>query len=191
MAITTPHWHGVTAASCGQLALAVCLLLTLQMSAGAHAAEGSAPLGLSRSEELDELDEARVKATKLWQMREKMVALEEQFYARYNELNKDNDFDVHCAMEAPLGTRLKKRVCRIQFFEDAQAEEARAFLDGSVVQSADMVTLQRKDEFKVAMLAVINSDNQLRKLIREREELEKRYIAERKRRFKGRWILFE
>lgn len=159
--------------------------------ASVPAAQPVSPLGSSQSEELEELDEAKVKATKLWQMREKMVALEEQFYARYNELNKNDDFDVHCAMEAPLGTRLKKRVCRIEFYEDAQAREAQAFLDGSVAPSADSVMLERRDEFTKAMLGVINSDTRLRKLIREREELEKRYIAERKRRFKGKWILFE
>jgi hypothetical protein len=142
-------------------------------------------------ENLEELDEATVEATKLWQMREKMVALEEQFYALYNDLNKDDDFDVHCAREAPLGTRLKKRVCRIEYYENAQADEAQALLGGYSAPPADLVLLTRYPDFSKAMLGIINSDPRLRKLVRQREDLEKRYIAERKKRFKGKWVLFE
>ncbi len=54
-----------------------------------------------------------------------------------------------------------------------------------------LVELERRDEYKQAALKVINGDARLRRLVREREELEKRYLAERKKRFKGRWILFE
>lgn len=149
------------------------------------------PQGPAAPPPLEELDEAKVKATKLWQIRENMVALEEQFFARYNELNKNDDYDVHCSSEAPLGTRFKKRVCRIAYHEDAQAAEAQALLGGYSAPPASMVLLARYSDYEKNALAVINSDVRLRRLVREREELEKRYIAERKRRFKGKWILFE
>lgn len=143
------------------------------------------------AERLEELEEARVKATKLWQLREQMVALEERFYALYNELNTDNDYDVHCKVEAPMGTRLKQRVCRIAYHEDALAAEAQGFVGGYYVPPANMVLLNRYPEYQKKALAVINSDARLRRLVREREQLEKRYEAERKRRFKDKWILIE
>lgn len=124
-------------------------------------------------------------------MRERMIVIEEQYCALYNDLNKDKDFDVHCANEAPLVTRLKKRVCRIQYYEDAQAEEAQALLDGHSVPLANLVLLTRYPEFTKNMLGILNSTPRLRQLAREREELEKRYVAKRKRCFKGKWILFE
>jgi hypothetical protein len=131
------------------------------------------------------LDEAVVKGTRLWKLREDMVRTEEQFYKLFNELNTEDDFDVHCRMEAPLGTRLKKRICRIAFYEDAEAEAAQALLAGQMVIDPNLVMLQRQTEYTKHTLAIINSDQRLLKLVRQRAEIEKKYDAERKRRFKG------
>ncbi len=131
------------------------------------------------------LDEAVVKGTRLWKLRQDMVKTEEQFYKLFNELNKEDDYDVHCQMEAPLGTRLKKRVCRIAFYEDAEAEAAQALLSGQMVIDPNLVMLERQPEYTKHTLAIINSDQRLLKLVRQREELEKKYNAERKRRFRG------
>jgi hypothetical protein len=140
---------------------------------------------------LEELDEAKVRATKLWQMRQNLISAEERFYALYNELNKDDDYDVHCKVEAPLGTRLKSRICRIAFYEEAQADEAQALLGGYQAPPPQQVMLERYPEFQKTALALINKDPRLRRLVREREEMERKYLAERQRRFKGKWILFE
>jgi hypothetical protein len=139
----------------------------------------------------EELDEVLVKGTKLWQMRKEIVATEERFFRRYNELNKNDDFDIHCAMEAPTGTRLKSRICREQYIEDAEAEQAQAMLRGEYAPPPEMVRLERFDDYKKNVLQVVNSDQELRKLIRQRDAIEKKYLAERKKRMKGKWILFE
>jgi hypothetical protein len=138
-----------------------------------------------------ELPEVQVMGKRLYQMRQDIIRAEDQFFARFNELNTDDDFDVHCTMEAPTGTRLKQRVCRVQFYEKAQAEEAQALLRGEFAPPADLVAVERSAEYEKKALAVINAHPELLKLVREREALEKRYIATRKARFKGRWILFE
>jgi hypothetical protein len=132
-----------------------------------------------------ELDEALVKGTSLWKLRQDMVKTEEQFYKLFNELNTEDDFDVTCRMEAPLGTRLKKRICHMAFYEDAQAEAAQALLAGQMVIDPELVMLQRRTEYTKHTLAVINSDQRLLRLVRQRAEIEKKYDAERKRRFKG------
>ena len=51
--------------------------------------------------------------------------------------------------------------------------------------------LEREPLYQDRALAVINAHPELRKLIRERDELEKKYEETRKKRFKGKWILFE
>jgi hypothetical protein len=79
----------------------------------------------------------------------------------------------------------------VQFYEKAQAEEAQALLRGEFAPPADLVAVERSAEYEKKALAVINAHPELLKLVREREALEKRYIATRKARFKGRWILFE
>jgi hypothetical protein len=53
------------------------------------------------------------------------------------------------------------------------------------------VALERRAEYQQKALAVINAHPELRRMIREREALEKKYDTTRKARFKGRWIVFE
>jgi hypothetical protein len=53
------------------------------------------------------------------------------------------------------------------------------------------VFLARYEDYKENMLYLLKMNPELRRLVREREDAEKRYNEERKRRFKGRWILFE
>ena len=39
---------------------------------------------------------------------------EDRIYARFNELNEDDVFDVGCSIEPPTGTRLGRRMCRVR-----------------------------------------------------------------------------
>lgn len=143
------------------------------------------------TEPAQELPEVVVRGNRLWQLREAMIEAEDRFYALYNELNTNDDFDVHCRREAPLGTRIKSRVCRVAYHEDAQAEYAQGLLGGFYAPNPDTVLLERRDEYRDAALAVINGNRRLRRLAQERERLEQRYEEERRKRFKGRWIIFE
>jgi hypothetical protein len=165
--------------------------LAISLSAGAVLAAALPAPVAGADEALQELEEVEVTGTRLWKMRQQMVELEDKFNALYNELNENDDFDVTCRMEAPLGTRLKKRNCKVAFFEEAEAEYAQAAMRGELVMDPQLVAFQRQDEYRAAALKVINGDARLRRLIEQRIKLEKSYEAERKRRFKGRWILFE
>jgi hypothetical protein len=141
--------------------------------------------------ETTEHPQVQVMGKRLYRRRQDIIKTEDKFFALFNELNKDDDYDVHCGNEARTGTRLKQRVCRVHYYEKAQADEARAFLTGDYAPPADMIALERGPEYEKKALAVINAHPELRKLIRERDALEKKYNATRKERFKGRWILFE
>jgi hypothetical protein len=138
-----------------------------------------------------EIEEVQVVGKRLYQMRQDIIEAEERFFALYNELNKEDDFDVHCREDVPTGSRIARRTCRVAFVEKAQAEEARAFLTGDYAPPPDLVALERSAEYRKHALAIINANPQLRRLIREREALEKKFNDTRKARFKGRWILFE
>lgn len=145
----------------------------------------------------EELEEALVSGRQLRQLRADIVDAEDRFYALFNELNRNDDYDVHCTRDAPTGTRISHRVCRPVFYARAQEDEARAFLDevqgfaAAVVPSPQVVALERNADMTRSMLEVINKDPRLVKLVREREQLEKKYIAERKKRMKGRLIRFD
>ena len=139
----------------------------------------------------EELDEVTVNGKSLARMRMDVVKAEDAFYNALNKLNTNHDYDVHCQNEAPLGTRLKQRVCRVKFFEDAQAEEAQALLDGHTAPPADLVLLERSDDMRKATVAVVAAHPELLRMLQQRNDLEKKYEATRKERFKSRWVVFE
>jgi hypothetical protein len=140
-------------------------------------------LPLSSGPEPMEEVEIRGTRNRLRELREEIVRLEDKFYLRYNELNTDDQYDVHCNMEAPTGTLMKYRVCRPEFVETATSEEAKAFLGGYSVAPANMTIMAKYPSFERQALSVINKDRDLRKLIRERDAVEARYENLRKAEF--------
>ena len=150
-----------------------------------------------------DLDEVLVQAQRvqLPLMRKEMVELDDRFYARYDELNTKDDFDIHCFREARTGTRMIKRTCRAAYEEDAVQTEGREevayrqyledalrhghpLVPGTMPEPAMMAILARLDEFRANMRSVVSRDPQLLELLRERAELAKRYEAMRRRIFK-------
>jgi hypothetical protein len=135
-----------------------------------------------------ELPEVLVESKRLYKLRKEIIQVEDKFFALYNELNTDQDFDVHCTLNTPTGTHLQERVCRVSFYEDAQAAWARSQLTGDYSPPPDLVALERSPEYKRRALSVINAHPELRRLIKERDALEMKYLATRKERFKGHWF---
>jgi len=139
----------------------------------------------------EQLDEIIVQGTRLWQMHKAITDADDRFFARHNEINKNHDFDVHCTMEAPLGTKLKQRICRAAFQEKAEEEWARALLQGTAANPPEVVRVAREDQYRKNLLDVVRGNPELMKMLRQRDALEKKYEAELKKRMKGKWILFE
>jgi hypothetical protein len=167
--------------------VAALVVAALPITAGAAASAPNTVEVSSREESAEpDLDAVLVLGSRLWELREKMIAVEDKFYALYDELNKDDDFDVRCHIERPIGRIIKERVCRIAFQDDAQEVEVHALLDGHAAPPADMVAQARSVDFEKTFLRVVNSDRRLLKLVREREALEKKYDEERKKRFANR-----
>lgn len=170
--------------------LSAIVLLTPAMAAVPQSDALEAAAAAAPAEEV--LDEVVVPGTQLWKLRQRMFAVEDRFYALYNELNDDQDFDVHCRIEAPPNRIIKERACRVAFLENAQETEVKALLDGHSAPPADMVAQAREADFEANFLRVINSDRRLLQLVRERESLEKRYGKELGRRVaKRNWFRFE
>jgi hypothetical protein len=62
------------------------------------------------------------------QIRADMERAEVAVYDRFNALNSDDEFDIHCWREEPTGSRIKRRVCQANFWREAQAKAARETL---------------------------------------------------------------
>jgi hypothetical protein len=161
------------------------VILSLMAIFSLHPAHSATP---STADASTELPEVVVESKRLYQLRKEMIQVEDKFYALYNKLNTDQEFDVHCTMHTPTGTHLQERVCRVRFYEDAQAAWARSQITGDYSPPPDLVALERAPEYKRNALSVINAHPELRRLVKEREALEKRYLATRKKRFKGHWF---
>lgn len=75
----------------------------------------------------DELDRVEIHGLRpdLWELRRAVVETEDRFYAKYNELNQADEFDLKCRVEAPTGSRLTRRTCRPLYQEDAVQEGAK------------------------------------------------------------------
>src|SRR3982751_3474558 len=73
---------------------------------------GAAQRAATATASSQESEEVVVRGTRLYELRAAIIAAEDRFYARYNELNKVDDFDIECTVEAPTGTRFKQRTCR-------------------------------------------------------------------------------
>jgi hypothetical protein len=79
-------------------------------------------------------DEIVVKGGGLETLRGEIVRAEDAVFARFNEINSNDDFDISCRSEVELGSRIPKRVCRAEFWREAEvdmAAEAVAWLQGS------------------------------------------------------------
>lgn len=166
----------------------VCALAGV-VAQGADAPQPAAPV--QAAENAEQLDEVVILGKKLYQLRQDVVKAEDKFFEAFNELNKDDDYDIKCEKTTTAGTRLKSRQCQPVFFSEAEAAEARAMLTGEYAPPAQLVAVERADDYRKKVLEVINKSPKLRKLVRERDALEQGYLKARQERFKGRWILFE
>lgn len=57
-------------------------------------------------------------------LRNLFVHIEDDFFSKFNELNTDDEYDVHCYKFVPTGSHIPKRVCEPVFFMATREENA-------------------------------------------------------------------
>lgn len=160
----------------------------------------------------NQLDEIVVRGTRLSELRSGIVAAENRFYSRYNELNTIRDFEISCIMDAPTGQKKKVRRCRTGLEVRARTEEAEDIL-GSLQRSSSILPdpvgggnprdavaasttnidvlgpyQKRAEQFRQHFLDLVNSNPDLRALLDEREARQAVYDKELARRSSGRVV---
>jgi hypothetical protein len=73
-------------------------------------------------------EEVVVRGRRLTDLRFEVELAQERAYAIFNELNSDDDFDVHCRDERRHHSRATVRTCRAQFENRISAEAAREYM---------------------------------------------------------------
>ena len=86
---------------------------------------------------LQPMDRDKIAAMKPWQLRQEMDRVEQRFYALYNKLSTQDEFDIVCTMQAQPNSKFKRRSCRPRFLFKASNADAQAFLDGVLFSGAN------------------------------------------------------
>jgi hypothetical protein len=121
-----PNSNGAAALILSCLALSVCnLALAQDESAARNGAEAAAPQ--------ETPDEVVVTGKRLSELRVEVQNARKRAYDIFNQINSDNDFDVHCGDQTRIFSHAKVFVCRPQFEKRIEAQAAREYLDGLLV----------------------------------------------------------
>jgi hypothetical protein len=172
------------------------LLATLVPVVPVAAAEtvAVAPADLSGIRTLDEVV-VTGKLDSLPAAREAVIAAEDRFYARYNELNKDDMLDVQCRFEQPTGTRIPRRTCGTRMLDEETRAEAQTFVgmaEGTVnLVSAQALNAPVQAELRKRVLALTREDPQLLRALLERARLEQYYEDLSAKKFRTRKVVWE
>jgi hypothetical protein len=176
------------------------ILRTLLTTMAANAALctsflAAAPCAAASADKGEVIEEVVVRGTRLYELRAQIVAAEDRFYARYNELNKVDDFDIDCNQVQITGTKFITRRCAPRLQDKVLAADAKEVLeamqDGRQKRGEDpnAILARHSGEYKQNMLDILKRDPQLRALVRERDKAQERYDREHKKRMKGRLVL--
>jgi hypothetical protein len=131
------------------------------------------------------------------QLQDEMVKVENEFFALYNQLNTDHQFDMVCRNERQTGSRFDARVCQPRYLltakENAASERVHSAIAagessapansrgpdvGAAVAGGTATAHVSKDEaFRQNLLDVLQKSPELQGLGKKRDELQTRYEA--------------
>jgi hypothetical protein len=100
-------------------------------------------------------------------LRLELETLQTSFFADYNDLNPNGEFDVTCRKSDFTHTRIQQTLCLPQFFYDAMAEQTReGFIYQNFSTNLNMAQLARAlgkefEELSANILAVANANPEL------------------------------
>jgi hypothetical protein len=75
-----------------------------------------------------DVEEVIVPGRKPENLRVEIERLEADVYQRFNALNSDDDFDIHCFKQAPTGSNIPLRTCAPNFVTRAESGAARKLM---------------------------------------------------------------
>ena len=141
-------------------------------------------------------DEVVVRGTRLWELRAAVFKAEDRLNARYNDLNRDDDFDISCHKDAPTGTRFLRRYCWTRLREHEEQNDASAYvywatdtiIDPNTQQvrlndvflpagQAQVRVLERAEDYEKNLIKLLQDHSELRKLAKQYGEARRRYEA--------------
>jgi hypothetical protein len=140
------------------------------------------------------LDEVLVRGARLQELRAAVIEAEDRMLARYNELNQVDDLDIECIQLTPTGTHLKQRYCLTRLQKRAQQRDSAAFLDfardadtsngqAPPLNETGIRLMERSMEYRENLTRLLQDHPELRQMLKERGDAQRRYEAARRERF--------
>ncbi len=125
--------------------------------------------------------------------RKAIIEAEDRFFARFNELNKDNAYDISCDMVKPTGTQIPMRLCNPRIVDDISHDETFELIrrGEGVITSRDTLRSAAAVELKRRTLELLKHDPELLRALLEHARLEQHYQALRKAKFEKRMIVWD
>lgn len=125
----------------------------------------------------------------LIRLRAEVKEAEENMYDVFNDLNDNDRLDIHCRMEAPLGTKIKQHVCTPNYYLEAMDGEAHQFLKdagvmGNVAPGPGAGIIEYYNNLlEDKMKEVASQSPEFREAVNNFKELSEHYEEQRKARF--------
>jgi len=108
-------------------------------------------------------------------IRHEIANTEDLIYATFNELNDEDAFDIICTKEAPIGSQIRRRVCRSRFMVESETQAFIDFLDtgyGEVSLSRQRLVIKHQSEI---MADLANKNPAFLQLLKRRWALRQVY----------------
>ncbi|HEX6995658.1 MAG TPA: hypothetical protein VF339_16120 [Gammaproteobacteria bacterium] len=149
---------------------AALLWSVLTCAAAFGQSDGDADDDAGGSIEVDE--EVVVRGRSRGMLRAQIQLAEEAVYARFNEINSNDEFDIHCRRVTPIGSNISRRVCEPNFWRNVQAragEETVRALQGSSAVPTEVFLAEGLLKYRLL-------DEEMRRLTAEDEELRRSLV---------------
>jgi len=106
-------------------------------------------------------------------LRIEVIRAEDRAFDLFNAYNDDNQYDIHCRMEAPTGTRIRYRQCAPNFYVKAEADLTQIMLNGGFMDNRPMLRNKYK-ELKDEMMKQVLTHPELLEAFLHAQELRKK-----------------
>ncbi|MGB5332665.1 MAG: hypothetical protein WBM80_04435 [Woeseiaceae bacterium] len=157
------------------------LPLLLFMLICRYAAADEEP-GISNEESV--IDEITVIGERdLLKLRVEIARVEDEIFSIFNELNEDDDYDMICKTERPVGTRIARRVCRARLFREKMAEDARRAMDGDVMTGVMIDTEKHNKILQEKLRSMALESPEFAEALQKRYALRQKYEQEHTKKF--------
>jgi hypothetical protein len=123
------------------------------------------------------VDEVLVQADRnlVLHMRQELTRREDQFYATFNKLNTDNQFDIICESRARTGSVFRNRNCRARFEQDANAAAFQAWWMGNASIPPAQAIAVKRIEMRQRIIELLTAHPELRTAVTHYHDYKVKY----------------